>query len=624
DIISAVGAELKGFNFGKVFNVPIPEGEDYEDMVTDLQGLDEVGYANAVFPPIPGTWPNDDHYPQPSQENDVNNWVTIQANLHSTTYTMANHSCMDINMQPAFDEYQGSPEIRLGILDSGVDFSHEELDGRDLNGSDLFRTISHGTAVASVMMANSNNDSGIAGIEWEAGLFSRQVSGNVPAKIREIYHADYDGDCDVINISYSFNSYNWSIAVAEAHTYGRIVCLLTGNENQFQDNITIAHTHPGIISVGATGPEGLRAIPFDWGSGGSNHGTYVDVVAPGTSIKAAQAGGGYTWPNGTSVATPQVAGLAGFLLGYSRGVYSGTAALTNEDIRGLICATAQGVRNYNVDFSTALGDHCTELGYGMVDAGKAIERLKDPWVIVHYPMPNNQLITGCDSCVNDYTGQMYFDHEFDTDETENCPEGNYIVEKYSVTKLARLEIDGDMPKAWGRGNDLRDGDPSPTGVHPVNFYPSNWIGAESVDVDGVVLKTYVYKVWNTNNGFQGWFPCEPVDLNWKFSLMYNTENTDVPDMDKEVAFVPTSSSISAHPNPFNGKVTIDYRVHTRADANISIYDTQGRLIQNLIKGRLQPGEYKVTWDATHSPSGIYIAKFTMGEIVMSQKLFLLK
>jgi hypothetical protein len=111
DIISAVGAELKGFNFGKVFNVPIPEGEDYEDMVTDLQGLDEVGYANAVFPPIPGTWPNDDHYPQPSQENDVNNWVTIQANLHSTTYTMANHSCMDINMQPAFDEYQGSPEI---------------------------------------------------------------------------------------------------------------------------------------------------------------------------------------------------------------------------------------------------------------------------------------------------------------------------------------------------------------------------------------------------------------------------------------------------------------------------------------------------------------------------------
>jgi hypothetical protein len=89
--------------------------------------------------------------------------------------------------------------------------------------------------------------------------------------------------------------------------------------------------------------------------------------------------------------------------------------------------------------------------------------------------------------------------------------------------------------------------------------------------------------------------------------------------------VPTEFALyPAYPNPFNPSVTLQFNIETHGYTSLYIYDITGRLVEILVDGKLESGEYEVVWDARVLPSGIYLAQLKSGERAITQKLTLLK
>ena len=82
----------------------------------------------------------------------------------------------------------------------------------------------------------------------------------------------------------------------------------------------------------------------------------------------------------------------------------------------------------------------------------------------------------------------------------------------------------------------------------------------------------------------------------------------------------------AYPNPFNPTttITIDVPVDARHVSQLQIYNITGQLIETLINGKLESGEYEILWDAGNLPSGIYFVQLKSGNKTLNQKLTLLK
>ena len=79
-----------------------------------------------------------------------------------------------------------------------------------------------------------------------------------------------------------------------------------------------------------------------------------------------------------------------------------------------------------------------------------------------------------------------------------------------------------------------------------------------------------------------------------------------------------------YPNPFNPTTTIGYDVSNISNVNISIYNTNGQLVDVLADRIHEPGEYSIVWNAQGYTSGVYIVKLIAGEFVDTQKMMLIK
>jgi len=80
----------------------------------------------------------------------------------------------------------------------------------------------------------------------------------------------------------------------------------------------------------------------------------------------------------------------------------------------------------------------------------------------------------------------------------------------------------------------------------------------------------------------------------------------------------------AYPNPFNPMTTISYDLPVDSPITISIYNLQGRLVQELVNEQKSAGAYEIVWDASSQSSGVYIVKMIAGEFVYTQKIVLIK
>jgi len=217
---------------------------------------------------------------------------------------------------PSFPVAAGS-ETLVAILDTGIDVTHEDLNGRVvdtiiLSGSKTGEDLNgHGTHIAGIIAANRNNNIGIAGVVPNVKLLNVKVAednGTVWAsKVAQGIIWATDNGAKVINMSLAMPSKSQPLedAVHYAWNHGVVLVAAAGN------NHTTAATYPaaydGVIAVGATNSTGDI-----WAE--SNDGAFVGAYAPGVSILSTLPGNKYGYQSGSSMASAYVSAVAAELI----------------------------------------------------------------------------------------------------------------------------------------------------------------------------------------------------------------------------------------------------------------------------------------------------------------------
>ncbi len=239
-----------------------------------------------------------------------------------------------IDMTDAWDisGSSGISSVVIAVIDTGVDYTHEDLKnkmwqspdgyyGYDFVNNDYFPMddYGHGTHVAGIAAAETNNNVGIAGVAVNPRIMALKIldssgSGDEFNEAKAIVWATENG-ADVINMSLGSSEYSAAEADACQYAFDKGVFIAAASGNDNLSTVYYPASLPTTFAVGAVDENGNRCTESDWGAGyGSNYGANLDVVAPGdriwSSVPPSIYGTSYQAWNGTSMATPFVSGLA--------------------------------------------------------------------------------------------------------------------------------------------------------------------------------------------------------------------------------------------------------------------------------------------------------------------------
>ena len=254
-----------------------------------------------------------------------------------------------MQLPQAWNLTTGSPTVTVGVLDSGIDPNHEDLKanlntslGQNYTDDGLAAwtdPVGHGTHVAGIIGAVGNNGKGIAGVCWNVKLVSLRVfkrtydeNGNIKGTGKMDWVVDavkyaINHQIPIINYSGSGNSQNKTLRDAISNYPGLLVCSAgNGKDHDNNDktpNIPVdmdtdslkfypaCYPNDNIISVANTTSSDQLASTSNYGA------TTVDLGAPGSNIYSTIPGGSYDYKSGTSMASPQVAGVAALIQAYN-------------------------------------------------------------------------------------------------------------------------------------------------------------------------------------------------------------------------------------------------------------------------------------------------------------------
>ncbi len=234
------------------------------------------------------------------------------------------YGLLAIHAPQGWDLNTGSAAVTIAILDSGVDLGHPDLAGKLVPGTDIVNNDNdpqddngHGTHVAGIAAAMTNNLVGVAGVSWGARIMPVKVLdalaggsvSNVAAGI--IWAADHNAD--VINLSLGCGVLSCpdppvTLRNAIDYAYGKGITLVAATGNLGTNFVYYPARFPHVIAVAATDQSNTH-----WNL--SNFGPEVDVSAPGVQIYSTFRGSIYRYLDGTSMSTAFVSGLAAILRG---------------------------------------------------------------------------------------------------------------------------------------------------------------------------------------------------------------------------------------------------------------------------------------------------------------------
>ena len=326
-----------------------------------------------------------------------------------------------ISAPEAWDITQGDSAIIIGIVDTGIDYTHPDLRSKiwvnrgDANsngidddhngfvddsigwdfvdapslpsgGDNLVRDrdpmdeMGHGTYVAGISGAATNNYECTAGIAINCKLMSLRA-GNKDGYLEEddaaaaILYGVANG-ARVINMSFGDVVASPFLREAVQIAYQAGVVLVGSAGNGGVDTIHYPSGFPEVISVGSTDR-------YDRKASTSNYGPSVDVMAPGEMILSTIIGGGcgqWRLPSGTSYSCPMVAGVVGLVL-------SVNPSLTPDNVKQLIRSTADDIGRPGWDTLTT---------HGRLNAHRAIEQAQfgtDIFARITFPQSDAGLTT---------------------------------------------------------------------------------------------------------------------------------------------------------------------------------------------------------------------------------------
>jgi membrane-anchored mycosin MYCP len=276
--------------------------------------------------------------------------------------------------------------VRIAVIDSGVDAANPQLHGRVVAGKDFLRGDSdgrqdcagHGTGVAGIIAAGPAAGVPFRGLAPDATIVPVRVSeqeeiggratgdSGTPRKLAQaVRWAATDGHARIINLSLTTPVDNGDVreAVADAISRGVVVVAAVGNNAQDGNPTPYPAAYPGVIGVGATGMDGVRA-------GFSQHGSYVDLAAAGDRVTATAPRSGQVALSGTSFAAPYVAATAALILQRFPG-------LGPEQVARRLTATADPAPG---------GQRSDEYGYGLLNPYRALTETLAPYAAAR-PVP---------------------------------------------------------------------------------------------------------------------------------------------------------------------------------------------------------------------------------------------
>lgn len=399
--------------FNKIYNV--------ESLIKDLEAQNVVEYAEKLPVFKLSYVPNDPIYSQTSGSGSG----TMHFNWHLTK----------INAAAAWNITKGSASVKVAIVDNAIYTAHPDLtnkvvaqyDAADLDnnatppatatGSVAYEW-SHGTHVAGLVGAQSDNGIGVASIGFSVSLVAVKVAqdatGSLTAGYEGVTWASTTGGAKVINMSWGGSTGGTTAqnVINAAYNQGCILVAAAGNDGNNGNPTYYPASYTNVIAVAATNSDDTKA---DF----SEYGTWVDVCAPGGNEAISGWSSPYVTPlisttfddnyfmsqygvsfgsstkydgmQGTSMASPIVAGLAGLIL-------SVNPAMTQTQVRNCIINTADNISSVNSSFSG-------QIGSGRINALAAVQCAQSTASVAPTPAFAGNPLTICPGSVVTFTNQ---------------------------------------------------------------------------------------------------------------------------------------------------------------------------------------------------------------------------
>ncbi len=318
---------------------------DVETLLAFFRTQPDVAFAEPNYILSVDATPNDPQFP--------NLWGLL--NTGQAIGTVIGVPGADIEAVPAWDVSIGSRSTTVGVIDTGVDYTHPDLTANIWSapsaftvtigglpitcpaGSHGFNAITrtcdpmddhfHGTHVSGTIGAVGDNGLGVVGVNWIASIIAGKFldstgHGSTANAIDSIdfmiqtkaqFAGTAAGNIRVLNNSWGGGAFSSALqtAISNANSNNMLFVAAAGNSGI---NIDVApqypasYSLPNVLAVAATTSSDTRA-------GFSNYGPVtVPLAAPGDQILSTDLGGGYRYLNGTSMATPHVSGAAALVL----------------------------------------------------------------------------------------------------------------------------------------------------------------------------------------------------------------------------------------------------------------------------------------------------------------------
>lgn len=271
-----------------------------------------------------------------------------------------------INVHKVWDLNASDIAPMVAVVDTGVNVKHVDLKNNILKGyniidgtTDVKDDCGHGTHIAGIAAAVTNNATGIAGVSGNSKILPVKVldeegngySSDIAAGIKWAV----DNGAKIINLSLGGTNYDNYLkeAVDYAIKKGCIIVAAAGNRGSYRPTYPAAFE--GVIAVAAVDSNN-QLCNF------SNFGRYIDIAAPGLDIYSTSSNGGYEYRSGTSMACAFVAGTIAL-------VWGGSPDKTPQEIENIIKDSAK-----KVDISPVI---TYDIGSGVIDAYSAYKMAKE-------------------------------------------------------------------------------------------------------------------------------------------------------------------------------------------------------------------------------------------------------
>ena len=615
----------KSQNLGfDILEIPVPDGMRVEDYVSIIERTDDFEYVDYNTYGKYFFTPNDSL---------IGNGTDCQWYLDK------------IYAYNAWNITKGSSSVKVAILDAGVDSCHYDLHyGSDsythldiLNGYNYVHNTNystplnqHGTMVAGIIGAKTNNNRGIAGISGgnhSAGItiVPYTVGDNEPSAnhvISAISNAVGKG-VKIINMSIGFVE-NDGVNDAISNAYNQGVTIICASGNGYNSFMHYPASHSYTIAVGASGMSNQR-LDF------SNYGNGLDLVAPGIDIKSTSVNNGYNSDYGTSFAAPQVAGVAALLL-------SVNPSLTPSQIRSILhntCTKPSGY-SYNNGWNS-------EVGYGVLNAFAAVASLLD-YSIVGAHLISSSRTYSIDNLPSGLTVEWSLSNSY---YNQNCLQQNYPSQgQCTITRDFNQDMMNATLTATIKHNGVTIKTLTKTGLYAYNGFKGQY---SSGGLSGDINYTHIFYVrpvvttsitsqnligatvsYDNNGTIPTSFYMTPTTSTLNFVMPSNNNGIPVMINVNDVC----GNYYQLYAFPMNNKgLNLSYEdndititIGDGDDTSVDLTFDQSWLIEirNATTGTLMTTKSSSSRSETIStagwPNGIYVVKATIGNEVLTEKV----